>query len=177
LIRFDFDDRYRDESVDRGLPWFARVLLADLAFYFLFAFILGPWLLLAVLLWPQQEPERLAKVEEEETPLVFLQPPEIPREILRAQPPVAVAPPEPAAKPPERLVLPGNTRPFEAGEPPGRFRFQTRGRLFLGQQLLVGRDLVGEVPLDPANADQIPDRAQQASQHGRLLSWWPRGSG
>jgi len=118
LIRFDFDDRYRDESVDRALPWFARVLLADLAFYFLFAFILGPWLLLAMLLWPQREPEKLAQVQEEETPLVFLQPPEIPRELLRARPPVAVAPPEPTAKPPERLVLPGNTRPFEAGEPP-----------------------------------------------------------
>ena len=118
MIRFDFDDRYRDESVDRDLPWFARVLLADLAFYFLFAFILGPWLVLGMLLWGKNEPEKLAQVEEEKTPLVFMQPTEIPREILRARPPVAVAPPAPAAKPPERFILPGNTRPFEAGELP-----------------------------------------------------------
>ena len=117
MIRFDFDDRYSDEADDRALPWVARVLVADLAFYFLFAFIIGPWLLLAVLLWPKPE-EKLAQVEEEKTPLVFLQPREIPKEFLRARPPVAVAPPAPAAKPPERFVLPGNTRPFEAGEPP-----------------------------------------------------------
>ena len=119
MIRFDFDDRYRDESADRELPWLARVLIADLAFYFLFAFVIGPWLLLALLFWPKEDPEQLAAVEEDETPIVFMTPPEIPREILRERPPVAVAPPSPTAtKPPERIVLPGNDRPFEAGEPP-----------------------------------------------------------
>jgi periplasmic protein TonB len=119
VIRFDFDDRYRDESDDRELPWLARVLIADLAFYFLFAFVIGPWLLLALLFWPKEEPDKLAAVEEDETPIVFMTPPEIPRELLRERPPVSVAPPAlEVTKPPERIVLPGNDRPFEAGEPP-----------------------------------------------------------
>lgn len=118
MIRFDFDDRYRDESADRELPWLARVLIADLAFYFLFAFIIGPWLLLALLFWPKEDPDKMAVVQEDDTPIVFMTP-EIPREILRERPPISVAPPSPTeTKPPERIVLPGNDRPFEAGEPP-----------------------------------------------------------
>jgi TonB family protein len=120
VIRFDFDDRYRDESADRELPWLARVLIADLAFYFVFAFIIGPWVLLALLLWPKSEPDQLAELQEEETPIVFLTPAEIPPPVLREPPPVSVAPPAPTPpeKPPDRIILPGNDRPFEAGEPP-----------------------------------------------------------
>ena len=119
MIRFDFDDRYREESADRELPWLARVLIADLAFYFLFAFVIGPWLLLALLFWPKDDPDTLAAVVEDETPLVFMTPQEIPREILRDRPPISVTPPAPTAtKPPDRIVLPGNDRPFEPGPPP-----------------------------------------------------------
>jgi TonB family protein len=117
VIRFDFDDRYRDQPVDETMPWFVRVLIADAAFYVLFAFILGPWMALLVLLWPKPAPEQV-KVERDPEPLVFMQPSEIPRELLRPRP-IAPAPaPAPAPKPPDRIVLPGNTRPFEAGNPP-----------------------------------------------------------
>jgi TonB family protein len=117
VIRFDIDGRYSEEPVERTIPWFVRVLIADVAFYFLFIFLLGPWIVLLLLLFPGREAEVAQIAEEESTPIVFLTPQATP------PPPVATAPvissaAEPALTPPERIVLPGNTRPFEAGEPP-----------------------------------------------------------
>jgi TonB family protein len=113
VIRFDFDERYVFEPAERALPWFARVLIADFAFYLIFAFFIGPWLALLWLLWPHPKPQQIV---EDHTPIVFLQPQEIPRSLLRPPPPAVKTPP--AEKPPERIVLPGNTKPFEAGDPP-----------------------------------------------------------
>ena len=93
------------------MPWFARVLIADLAFNVIFGIVVVPWLIILALIWP--DPKQATVVREEETPLVFLQPEEIPKILLRERPPVV------AEKPirPE-IVLPGNTRPFEPGPPP-----------------------------------------------------------
>ena len=75
---------------------------------------------LLVLLWPKPAPEQAKVVEEEQTPFVFMQPQEMPRELLRPRP---VASPRPLRREAARsLVLPGNTRPFEAGEPPAPSR-------------------------------------------------------
>jgi outer membrane biosynthesis protein TonB len=115
VIRFDFDDRYAFEPAERALPWFARVLIADFAFYLIFAFFVGPWIALLWLLWPQQRPVQV-HADEDRTPIVFLQPQEIPRALLRPPPITVKAPPAP--KPADHIVLPGNTRPFEPGDPP-----------------------------------------------------------
>ena len=77
MIRFDFDERYTGEPADQGMPWFARVLIADLAFNALFVFFLGPWIVLIMLLWPDRTVEQ-PTVEEEDEPIVYLQPAEIP---------------------------------------------------------------------------------------------------
>ena len=114
MIRFDFDERYIFEPAERALPWIARVLIADFAFYLIFAFFIGPWIALLWLLWPHR-PVQVQAVEDH-TPIVFMQPQEIPRTLLRP-PPITVKAP-PAEKPPDRIVLPGNTRPFEPGDPP-----------------------------------------------------------
>lgn len=114
MIRFDFDERYVFEPTERALPWFVRVLIADFAFYLIFAFFIGPWLALLWLLWPA--PNKVQQqVAEDHTPIVFMQPQEIPRALLRPTPAVKAPPPE---KPPDHIVLPGNTKPFEPGDPP-----------------------------------------------------------
>lgn len=97
------------------MPWFVRVLIADVAFNVLFVFLLGPWILLILLLWPKQQPREIP-TPPDSTPIVFMQPQEIPRQLLR--PRIQTPAPERAAKPREEIVLPGNTRPFEPGEPP-----------------------------------------------------------
>jgi len=113
VIRFDFDERHVFEPPDDQLPWFVRVLIADATFWALFLFIAGPWLALIYLLWPRV-PEKPHQVAEERTPIVFMQPQEIPRELLRPR----IASPKPTPKPTENITVPGNTKPFEAGEPP-----------------------------------------------------------
>jgi TonB family protein len=113
VIRFDFDDRYVFETQEGGLPWLVRVLIADAAFYLIFLFFVFPWFALALLLWPH--PKERQQAVEDHTPIVFMQPAEIPRALLRPQPSV---PAKPAEKPPDHIVLPGNTKPFEAGPPP-----------------------------------------------------------
>ena len=114
MIRFDFDERFQDAPADRAMPWFARVLIADLAFNVIFGLVVVPWLIIAALLWPEP-PARTADVEEDETPLVFMMPSEIPPAVLRERP-ATVVPDRPADSP--RIELPGNTRPFEPGPPP-----------------------------------------------------------
>ena len=44
MIRFDFDERYTGEPADQGMPWFARVLIADLAFNALFGRVEPGWI-------------------------------------------------------------------------------------------------------------------------------------
>ncbi len=117
MIRFDIDGRYGEEPVERAIPWFVRVLIADVAFHLLFIFFLGPWIALLLLLWPAREPEALQIAEEDSTPIVFLTPQAAPPPPVANEPVISSAA-EPASTPPERIVLPGNTRPFEAGEPP-----------------------------------------------------------
>ena len=112
MIQFDFDDRHRDEPSDRGMPWFARVLIADLAFNVIFGIVVVPWLIILALIWP--DPKQAVVPREEETPLVFLQPEEIPKILLRERPPAVAE--KPVVRP--EIVLPGNTRPFEPGPPP-----------------------------------------------------------
>lgn len=114
MIRFDFDDRYVFERPEPALPWFLRVLIADAAFWVIFAFFILPWIVIAYLLWPHREIQVQAP-QEDHTPIVFMQPAEIPRTLLQPQPSVT---PKPEAKPPDHIVLPGNTKPFEAGDPP-----------------------------------------------------------
>jgi TonB family protein len=114
VIRFDFDDRYVFERPEPALPWFLRVLIADAAFWVIFAFFILPWIVIAYLLWPHREIQAQAPPDDH-TPIVFMQPAEIPRALLRPQPSVT---PKPEAKPPDHIVLPGNTKPFEAGDPP-----------------------------------------------------------
>ena len=112
MIQFDFDDRLRDEPRDQGMPWFARVLIADLAFNAIFGIVVVPWLIILALIWP--EPTQAVVQREEETPLVFLQPEEIPKILMRERPPAVAE--KPVVRP--EIVLPGNTRPFEPGPPP-----------------------------------------------------------
>ena len=86
MIRFDIDGRYGEEPVERAIPWFVRVLIADVAFHFLFVFLLGPWILLLMLLWPAREDEAQI-AEEDSTPIVFLTPQAAPVQV-RARTPV-----------------------------------------------------------------------------------------
>jgi TonB family protein len=113
VIRFDFDERHVFDHQERALPWFLRVIIADLTFYLLFVFFLGPWIALLWLLWPHH-PEKQVAVEDH-TPIVFLTPQQIPKVLLRSQPTVAT---KPAEKPADHIVLPGNPKPFEPGPPP-----------------------------------------------------------
>jgi hypothetical protein len=115
VIRFDFDDRYASERTARAVPWFVRVLIADAAFYVVFLFVLGPWIALLWILLPHDRAVPEKQVVEDRTPLVFLQPEEIPPALLRPPPTVR---PTPADKPADHIVLPVNTRPYEAGSPP-----------------------------------------------------------
>jgi TonB family protein len=113
VIRFDFDERYVFERTEPALPWVLRVLIADATFWVLFAFFVGPWIALIYLLWPR--PVAPQQVAEDHTPIVFMQPAEIPRALLRPQPSVT---PPPVPKPADHIVVPGNTKPYEAGDPP-----------------------------------------------------------
>ena len=117
MIRFDFDDRYRDDPAVRTMPWFARVVVADLWLLAFLGIVVVPWLIILALLLPDPTAEPAVAETAEEPPLVFLQPSEIPRELLRERPSVNPGP-EPAPVPEPEIVLPGNTRPFVEGPPP-----------------------------------------------------------
>ena len=119
MIRFDFDDRYRDEEPTRTLPWIVRVAIAHFAFDAFMGIVVLPWLIVLALLWP--EPDQTARPREQPAnePFVFVETvPQLPPEVLR--PRAAPSDLDRRAQSPERPPKPETPTPFSRGNTPER---------------------------------------------------------